>query len=247
MSASLKALDLLISSISTAQEPPSCDSLSKTSPALANMAAVANMNRLLVTPTIKSSILFMCDIQTKFGKFLPNIERVVCSSKFLMQWSLALEIPVIATEQYPKAFGKTREELVTPKTMIFEKTKFSMITDEVESKLKEIGGVKERNNVIMTGAEGHICILQTTLDLLKRGYTVHLCVDAIDSQRAEDKEIAMQRLMQCGAVLTTSESVLFQLLGDAKHPKFKATQGFVKQHIDDIQRIQSQQVEEEQE
>ena len=90
----------------------------------------------------------------------------------------------------------------------------------------------------MTGGEGHICILQTTLDLLKRGYAVHLCVDAIDSQRAEDKEIAMNRLMQSGAVLTTSESVLFQLLGDAKHSKFKDTQGFVKQHIDDIKRIE---------
>ena len=198
------------------------------------------------------------------GKYLPNIERVVCSSKFLMNCSFALDIPVIATEQYPKAFGKTREELVASKTMIFEKTKFSMITDEVclmhkkrsiyllqnekwsffmrfevESKLKEIGGGKERTNVIMTGAEGHICILQTTLDLLKRGYSVHLCVDAIDSQRAEDKEVAMKRLMQSGAVLTTSESVLFQLLGDAKHSKFKDTQRFVKQHIDEIKAMES--------
>lgn len=164
---------------------------------------------------------------------------MVCSSKFLMNCSFALDIPVIATEQYPKAFGKTREELAKPKTMIFEKTKFSMITEEVEAKLKEIGGGQERTDVILTGAEGHICVLQTTLDLLRRGYTVHLCVDAIDSQRSIDKEIAMQRLMQSGAVLTTSESVLFQILGDAKHPKFKETQSIVKQHIDDIKRIQS--------
>ena len=131
--------------------------------------------------------------------------------------------------------------MAKPKTMIFEKTRFSMITEEVLSKLKEIGGGQERTDVIMTGLEGHICILQTTLDLLKRGYTVHLCVDAIDSQRTIDKEIAMQRLMQSGAVLTTTESVLFQLLGDAKHPKFKETQSFVKQHIDDIKRIEKAQ------
>eukprot|EP01084_Bolivina_argentea_P207860 354557_1 len=100
-------------------------------------------NRLLHTPTIKSSILMLCDIQGKLGSYLPNIERVVCSSKFLMNCSFALDIPVFATEQYPKAFGKTRAELAQPKTMIFEKTKFSMITDEVDSKLKEIGGGTE--------------------------------------------------------------------------------------------------------
>merc|ERR1719295_2116037 len=121
----------------------------------------ATVNRMLVTPTIKSSILFLCDIQTKFGKYLPNIERVVCSSKFLMNCSFALDIPVIATEQYPKAFGKTREELAQAKTMIFEKTKFSMVTDEVDARLKELGGGVDRNDVILTGAEGHICILQT--------------------------------------------------------------------------------------
>merc|ERR1719419_416326 len=98
----------------------------------------ANMNRMLITPTIKSSILFLCDIQTKFGKYLPNIERVVCSSKFLMNCSFALDIPVIATEQYPKAFGKTMDELAKPQTMVFEKTRFSMITEAVDSKLKEI-------------------------------------------------------------------------------------------------------------
>eukprot|EP01084_Bolivina_argentea_P130332 230070_1 len=97
------------------------------------MAAAAN--RWIQRPTIKSSILFLCDIQTKFGQHLPNIERVVCSSKFLMNSFNVLEIPVIATEQYPKAFGKTRQELCSNKTMIFEKTKFSMIIDEIENKL----------------------------------------------------------------------------------------------------------------
>merc|ERR1719461_35301 len=119
---------------------------------------------------------------------------------------MALDIPIIATEQYPKAFGHLREELKKDKVMIFEKTKFSMITDEVDGQLQQM---KERNDIILTGAEGHICILQTTLDLLQKGYSVHLIVDAIDSQRSLDKEIAMQRLSQCGATLTTSESVLF--------------------------------------
>eukprot|EP00484_Ammonia_sp_Unknown_P026304 CAMPEP_0197023652 /NCGR_PEP_ID=MMETSP1384-20130603/4320_1 /TAXON_ID=29189 /ORGANISM="Ammonia sp." /LENGTH=201 /DNA_ID=CAMNT_0042451897 /DNA_START=53 /DNA_END=658 /DNA_ORIENTATION=+ len=201
------------------------------------MAAAAVANKLLNRPTVQSSILLLCDIQAKFGQHLPNIERVVSSSKFLMNCSFVLDIPVIATEQYPKAFGKTREELATAKTMIFEKTKFSMLTDEVNAKLHQIGGLKQRNDVILTGIEGHICVLQTALDLLNMGYNVHLCVDAIDSQRSIDKEMAMQRLSQCGAVLTTSESVLFQLLGDAKHAKFKETQQFVKQHIDEISKL----------
>ena len=154
---------------------------------------------------------------------------------------------VQTAEQYPKAFGTTRPELAKEKTMIFEKTKFSMITDEVNNKLKEIGGLTERNDIILTGIEGHICVLQTTLDLLKMGYNVHLCVDAIDSQREIDKDIAMKRLNQSGAILTTSESVLFQLLGDAKHSKFKETQKFVKEHIDDIKKIEEDKKKEDDE
>ena len=113
-----------------------------------------------------------------------------------MNCSFALDIPVIATEQYPKAFGKTRDELCKPKTMIFEKTKFSMIIDDVDKKLNEMN---DRKDIILTGIEGHICVLQTALDLLKKGYNVHLCVDAIDSQRSIDKDIAMQRLNASGA------------------------------------------------
>ncbi len=84
------------------------------------------------------------------------------------------------------------------------------MTDEVEHKLQEIGGFKDRNDIILTGIGGHICVLQTALNLINKGYNVHLGIDDL--------------LRQSSAVLTTS---YYQLLGDAKQRKFKETQAFV--------------------
>lgn len=213
------------------------------------MTYSAPISSQLKLPTIDSSLLFLCDIQKGFSH-LPNIERVVISSKFLASSCYAFGIPVIATEQYPKAFGNTRDELLsvfaneeTEQTsdssslMVYQKTQFSMVITDVNEYISD-KFAEERKHVIITGIEAHICILQTTLDLLNRGYAVHLCVDAVDSVRKLDMDIAIRRLESAGANLTTTESVVFQLLRDAKHPKFKEVQKFIKQHIIDVQNIE---------
>lgn len=86
----------------------------------------------------------------------------------------------------------------------------------------------EGPSVVLFGIEAHVCVQQTALDLLRMGYDVHVVADGTSSQNESDRAFAFERLRQCGAFITTYESVLFQLLGDAKHPHFKLVQPIFK-------------------
>jgi len=192
-------------------------------------------------PIAKYTVLFLCDIQEKYGANIPNIQKVVAGAKLLSLTANHLQIPIIATEQNPQSFGRIYEELAqSDNCRIIEKTKFSMIVDEVTAYLKELKqcqGVSK--NVILCGLDAHICVFQTALDLLALGFNVHVCVDAIGSQREQDKQMALMRLERAGVCLTSSESVIFQLLRDAKHEKFKSIQPLIKQYQLDIKAINS--------
>lgn len=101
---------------------------------------------------------------------------------------------------------------------MFEKHSFSMLNKEVIAYLENRPEIK---NVVLFGIETHVCVQQTSLDLLERGYGVTLLADGVSSQRAHDRAIALERISKAGAVITTTESVLFELLRDAKNPHFK--------------------------
>lgn len=93
-----------------------------------------------------------------------------------------------------------------------------MVTDDVSRVLQEN---KERDTVVLFGIETHVCIQQTTLDLLEMGYNVHLIADGVSSQREHDRNVALTRLVNSGACLTTMESIIFELLEDSASPLFK--------------------------
>lgn len=146
-----------------------------------------------------------------------------------------LSLPVYATEQAPKALGNTVSPLSellgalpAPSTKTaLPKTRFSMVLPEETDKwMKEAGNP---SNVIIVGIESHVCVLQTTLDLLERGIAVHVLADGVSSCNAGERRVALERMRQAGAIVTTSESVLFQLIEDASHPNFKAISGLIKE------------------
>merc|ERR1740130_2108240 len=101
-----------------------------------------------------------------------------------------------------------------------------MLTPDVMGVLQSLPD--EVKNVYIFGVESHVCVLQTTLDLLRRGYNVYLVSDAIASQRENDRAVALQRMERAGAILTTGESALYEILQDAQHPRFKACLKHVK-------------------
>ncbi|MEE6483202.1 hypothetical protein FKM82_013466 [Ascaphus truei] len=141
-----------------------------------------------------------------------------------------LEIPVIVTEQYPKGLGPTVPELGADGLKKYSKTCFSMLTPEVEGELQSI---PDLHSVILCGIETQACIMSTTLDLLDKGLDVHVVADACSSRSQVDRLIALSRMRQSGAFLTTSEGVILQLLRDAAHPKFKEVQKIIKEPAPD--------------
>merc|ERR1712194_368664 len=155
--------------------------------------------------------------------------QVINTAKTMVQAAEIFDIPLVVTEQYPKALGHTVTEIdlankkecdssCIQRMQVFEKTRFSMCTDEVFAHL-QLDGMKGRKSAVLFGVETHVCVQQTALDLLARNYTVHVLADGVSSQRAIDREVAIERLRQSGAFITTSESVLFELLREKDAPQ----------------------------
>ncbi|EPT03109.1 hypothetical protein FOMPIDRAFT_1047103 [Fomitopsis schrenkii] len=151
----------------------------------------------------------------------------------MVKLAKVLDVPVLATEQNPRALGPTVPELNLSNLgplhfATVSKTLFSMATPEV---LKMLGD-KQFKSVAIFGIESHICVLQTTLDLLEGGYDVHVIADGVSSCNPEEVPIALERMRQAGAQITTSESLAFQLQRDASSSTFKAFSSLIKEEKD---------------
>ncbi|KAI8051393.1 Isochorismatase-like protein [Gilbertella persicaria] len=177
----------------------------------------------------QTTALFVCDIQERFKGLIWQYPSVITVAGKMIKASKLLNIPIVVTEQYPKAFGPTVSELdISDATLCVEKTKFSMYVPEVIDVLKK----NSTKSVLLLGIESHVCVLQTALELLENDYDVHVLADAVSSQNHPEIDIAIARMRSAGAVITTSESVLFQLVKDAKHEKFKGISGLVKEYME---------------
>ncbi|CAM9344090.1 unnamed protein product [Chrysoparadoxa australica] len=178
-----------------------------------------------------NTFVFVCDVQERFRSLIHNMPDVIETARYMVGMSKALDIPVVATEQYPKAFLHTVPEVELGSDVpVFEKKLFSMWTDELQRYTQSKGLCAERGHVVLCGIEAHVCVTQTCLDLIESGLTVHVVVDGCSSQRPLDRAVGLSRMQQAGAYLTSAESVTFQLLGSAEHPKFKEVSKLVKDH-----------------
>lgn len=132
------------------------------------------------------------------------------------------EVPMIVTEQYPEKLGQIVPEIkdnLPRLQVVYEKTMFSMMTEEVK---KSLAMQPERHNIILYGIETHVCVQQTAMDALEMGYNVHVLVDGVSSQRALDRTVAIKKMSDYGVSMTTTESIIFEIMRDQQHPKFKA-------------------------
>ncbi|KAF7588424.1 Isochorismatase domain-containing protein 1 [Aspergillus hancockii] len=159
--------------------------------------------------------------------------RIPTTTK-LLRAANTLQIPTYITTQNRSKLGDTIPELhphlTTPNIIAnVDKTLFSMIIPEIDAKLPRPLAGETPLDAIIVGIETHICITQTTLDLLERGHRVYVIVDGVSSVNAEERGIALARLRDAGAVVTSSESVLFEVLGDAGHGGFRDVSGLVKE------------------
>lgn len=186
--------------------------------------------RVLSADTVDS----ICDLQEKFRSAIHEYGRVITTTQKLLKACQILDIPVFATTQLRAKLGETCSELGLDspdgiKTHAHvDKSAFSMFVPEIRDAFKKLGG--EAREVIIVGIESHICVTQTTLDLLKEGHKVYIIADGVSSCNKEEVPIALARLRAEGAVVTTSESWLYECMGDASVPKFKQIAGLVKEY-----------------
>jgi len=177
-----------------------------------------------------NSLLVIVDIQTRLTAAMPAkvLARLQRYTTLLLKAAVPLKIPVYVTEQYPHGLGRLEgeiEKLLPEDARRYEKTSFSCVgADNFLADLQSSG----RKQVLLTGMETHVCIIQTAIDLLNLGYQVIVVSEAVCSRHRESYETALQRMRHAGAVVTNSESVVFEWLRDARNEHFKTLQTLVK-------------------
>jgi len=178
-------------------------------------------------PDREDTALLIIDIQDRLAAVMKMKDAVVHNCLHLIELSKMLRIPIMVTEQYPRGLGQTVEDIreALPVYRPVEKLTFSCC--EEPSFLNQVKRLK-RKTLILAGMEAHICILQTCLGLLQNNFNVQLVRDAVCSRTRENWETACELLRDAGAVITSTETVLFQLLKTAGTEEFKAISNRIK-------------------
>src|SRR5436190_11890744 len=165
--------------------------------------------------------LIVIDIQEKLLPPIFEKERIVKNSQLLIRAAGILRIPAIATTQYAKGLGDTVAEVrsVLPQSAI-DKQMFSCFGSDVFcSMLKRLPG--RRNTVLLCGMESHICVMQTALAALREGYLVHVASDAVSSRTEWNWKIGLDRMRAAGAVISSTETMIYELLRSSGTEEFK--------------------------
>ncbi len=174
----------------------------------------------------ETTALLVIDVQERLMPVIHGQEQIFVSVNKLLRGAEMLGLETIITEQYPTGLGNTCKEVeIGENKTLIEKVCFSCMQSEpVTEQLK----LTNKKSLIICGVESHICVLKTTLDALKQGYEVHVVADAVSSRTAENKQIALDRMRQAGAFITSVEMVLFMLLDKAGTDEFKAISKLIK-------------------
>src|SRR4030043_102204 len=177
--------------------------------------------------TSDKSVLVVIDMQGKLAQSMYRKELLFENVGKIIKGAQVLGIPMLLTEQNPKGLGPTIPEIadLVPGVRRIPKLSFSCCGDELFS--KELSAI-QRCQVLLSGIEAHVCLYQTTVDLVATGYEVHVVADAVSSRTAENRDIGLQKMKDAGASITSVETVLFELLRVAGGYRFKEILNIVK-------------------
>ncbi|MFA5960589.1 MAG: hydrolase [Tatlockia sp.] len=165
--------------------------------------------------------LLLIDVQEKLTPHVMHKETLIANCGWLMRLASDLHIPQLISEQYPKGLGKTVAPLseIAPKQEAIEKVQFSCWRAPL---FKEQLKALNKHQLVLTGIEAHVCVLQTALDLKAAGFAVFVVADAVSSRAEIDYKYALKRMKQAGIELVTREMVFFEWIGQAGTAQFKA-------------------------
>jgi nicotinamidase-related amidase len=172
--------------------------------------------------------LLVIDVQEKLMPRILGRDAIILNIGFLADAARLLRMPAQATEQYPKGLGPTVPELAQRLPDRSDKVAFSCcaVPSVVETFRREA-----RPKIVLAGIETHVCVLNTALDLLMLGFRVYVAADAVGSRYRVDHDYALGRMQQAGAILTTSETAVFEWVGSSGAPEFKEISRLVQERM----------------
>ena len=174
------------------------------------------------------SQLAIIDMQTRLITIMPQeaMQAVIKNCGILVAAATLLEVPTIMTEQYPKGLGHITSDLsaLLPNIKPVEKISFSCLAEPTFSRQL----TRDHSQIVLTGLEAHICILQTALDLIASGKQVFVVEDAVISRSAANKANALARMRDAGCIISNTESIVFEWLGKAEGDAFKAISKLIR-------------------
>jgi nicotinamidase-related amidase len=173
--------------------------------------------------------LLVIDIQEKLLPPIWEKDRLVRNAQMLIRLAGILKIPALVTTQYTKGLGNTVPEIAVllPETPTIDKLMFSCFgSDAFCSMLKRLPG--QRTTVLLCGMETHICVMQTALGALREGYLVHVAADAVSSRTELNWRIGLERMRAAGAILSSTEMMIYELLRSSGAPAFKELLPYLK-------------------
>jgi nicotinamidase-related amidase len=173
--------------------------------------------------------LVVVDIQQKLLPPIHEKERLLRNASLLIRLAKILDLPVLVTTQYAKGLGDVVPEIaeLLPESARMDKTEFSCFgSDEFCGAMKALP--RKRNTVLVCGMETHICVMQTGLAALNRGYLVHVASDAVGSRSELNWKVGLERLRDAGAVISSTEMMMYELLRGSGTPAFKQLLPYLK-------------------
>ncbi|MBN1545088.1 MAG: hydrolase [Syntrophaceae bacterium] len=168
----------------------------------------------------ESTLLVVIDIQGNLARAAADRELLFESARKLIQGAKVFALPIVVTEQIPEKLGSTIPEIAE---WIEDIERIPKETFSCCSNATFMTALKSANRkqILLSGIESHICVYQTAIDLLDHGYEVHVVADAVSSRTAKNREIGISKMISAGAYLTSTETVLFELLKTAGSDQFK--------------------------
>jgi nicotinamidase-related amidase len=165
--------------------------------------------------------LVVVDLQERLLPAILERERVIQNSVLLLRLAEALSLPVLLTTQYEKGLGPTVPEVLERAAGVTPIDKVTFGCFQSAPFLARLSALAERNQIVVAGIESHICVAQTVLGALSRGFEVHVASDAVGARAEENRVIGLQRMEKAGAVLSSVEMAIYELLGRSDVSAFK--------------------------
>ncbi|MGA8500179.1 MAG: hydrolase [Candidatus Sulfotelmatobacter sp.] len=197
-----------------------------------NVSAISTEHTEIARRNLESDqcALIVVDIQEKLLPPIFQKEQLLRNAKLLVRAARVLKIPAIVSTQYAKGLGKTVPEIASllPETEAIDKDRFSCFGSDVFcTLLKRLPG--NRNTLLLCGMESHICVMQTTLAALREGYLVHVASDAVSSRTEWNWKIGLERMRAAGAVISSTEMMIYELMRSSSSPAFKEMLPYLKE------------------